>query len=105
MKKIILGLVACLPFISGAETMDGTNRAIYAPEYLSVPHFKECLSTQNAGTYERWCLPKNKPSNCFIDSWEKLNRMKLVSKCIYSKPLPAIVTMPGIVTHINGAIV
>ena len=56
------------PMGGGAQTLP--------PKYLSVPGFKTCLSTQSQGTYQSWCLPRRRPSQCPAESWASLKALK-----------------------------
>ena len=71
MRKISLALLGSIPII---------GFSMQAPEYLSVPDFKECLGSQKVGTMEQWCLPDNKPKYCPEESWNKLSNLDL-PKC------------------------
>ena len=56
------------PMTGGAQTLP--------PKYLSVPDFKSCLSTDDRGSYQSWCLPRRKPGQCSQDSWASLKALK-----------------------------
>ena len=43
-----------------------------APEFLSVPGFKDCLSVNKGAAYNEWCLPISKPNLCQAKSWDSL---------------------------------
>ena len=48
------------------------------PGYLSVPHFKDCLSAKSTGAYSSWCMPATRPNNCPQDSWIALAGINLL---------------------------
>ncbi|MDG2286828.1 MAG: hypothetical protein P8N43_15085, partial [Alphaproteobacteria bacterium] len=59
-----------------------TSYAVLPPEYLSVPHFKQCLSTADQGTWQSWCVPLIKPKDCPCSSWLALqNSQKAPPQC------------------------
>ena len=68
MKKITIGILMVTPLL---------GFSMQAPEYLSVPEFKKCLTTQKVDAMEQWCLPENKPKYCPEESWNKLNNLNL----------------------------
>lgn len=59
------------------STVPAKSTMMLPPKYLSVPGFKQCLSLKNMGTWESWCLPKKKPTQCANVSWKKLQRMEI----------------------------
>lgn len=46
------------------------------PRYLAVHGFKHCLEKEHMGTWERWCMPHEKPTACARDSWEQLKQLE-----------------------------
>lgn len=58
-----------------------SSLALMPPKYLSVPHWKQCVSTQTQGSAQFICLPDARPLHCPRSSWKKLNHQQLVNKC------------------------
>merc|ERR1719443_2906020 len=42
------------------------------PEYLNVPHYKECLGTKDMGLWVSYCLPSTVANGCPMNSFNKL---------------------------------
>lgn len=53
----------------------GSAEAVQAPQYLSIPSFQQCLSTQTMGSYDAVCLPMARPKQCPTASWRALRRL------------------------------
>lgn len=53
----------------------GHAEALTPPKYLSIPHVRQCLSQQSAGSYETVCLPAARPEQCPKSSWRALNQL------------------------------
>ncbi len=56
--------------------------AALPPQYLSVPDFKRCLSSQSKGTWQAWCVPKQKPTGCPQSSWDALMKDPSLMHCV-----------------------
>ena len=52
-----------------------------APQYLSVPSFRNCLGDHPSptGIYSELCLPVVKPQNCTGESWESIQDPEIFS--------------------------
>jgi hypothetical protein len=50
--------------------------AALPPQYLSVPHFQQCLATQTSAQYQSWCMPLRKSRACPQASWQQLQALK-----------------------------
>ena len=52
-----------------------------APQYLSVPSFRDCLGDHPAltGSYSELCLPAGKPRNCPGESWQSIQDPQVFS--------------------------
>ena len=55
--------------------------SLAAPEYLSVPHWQDCVSNVTKGTANFACLPAKKPANCRHRTWKKLTHKHLLENC------------------------
>lgn len=55
--------------------------ALLPPKYLSVPHFKSCLSQKNMGTWTAYCLPQKKPRACPLNAWHQVLRDNSLNQC------------------------
>ena len=75
MKIFRLGV--CLIFV----LMFNTAWSMVPPKYLSVPHWKECTSSETKGGAEFYCLPGKKPLLCPKESWKKLTKEKMMDRC------------------------
>ncbi len=67
-----------------AGNMDKGNKMtakVLPPEYLSVDGYQICLQTKDNGSWQSWCMPKEKPAGCSDDSWAKLSQMKDIPSC------------------------
>ena len=64
---VLAGFCAALVF--------GDAEAALPPKYLSVPHWRQCLSQQSMGSYDIVCLPARHPAECPPSSWSALNRL------------------------------
>ena len=51
------------------------------PDYLSVKDFKSCLSSENEGSWTKYCLPRGRLSACPKDSYDQLKREDEVMPC------------------------
>lgn len=51
--------------------------AALPPKYLQVDGFQNCLKTKDMGTWQSYCIPKNKPKFCKESSWQQLQTMNL----------------------------
>lgn len=51
-----------------------TRLQVGAPQYLSVPQFRDCLGDHPSptGSHTELCLPPFKPDNCPLKSWDNL---------------------------------
>lgn len=67
---VTMGLGGCS---TGGQGTSGLN--LVTPAYLSVTQFKDCLASQEEGSYSRWCLPAERPGSCPLESWEQLQQM------------------------------
>lgn len=56
-------------------------RALPAPLYLSVDHWKNCVTNITRGQAQFICLPANKPLSCPQASWKKLSNQHLIPFC------------------------
>ena len=66
-------------YIKGGSTNQkslGKTEAL-PPAYLNVDNFKSCLSTKSMGTWDSYCLPKQKLKKCSTKSWLKLSKMDI----------------------------
>lgn len=70
-------LQALEPFLNGTVTSAANTPVIGmpAPRYLQVPHFQQCLASQQQGSYQTWCLPEQRPDNCPQASWQQLQQL------------------------------
>ena len=52
-----------------------------APQYLSVPSFRDCLGDHPAltGSYSELCVPAGKPQNCPEESWKSIQDPQVFS--------------------------
>ncbi|ROS00245.1 hypothetical protein EDC56_2883 [Sinobacterium caligoides] len=87
MKKLgclLLGLSAIA--LAGCNGLDHKEKAAeliggeggLPPEYLQIPNWKDCLSTENMGSFSEYCMPTtDKPANCPQASWDKLKEIKM----------------------------
>ncbi|MEI6805903.1 MAG: hypothetical protein WCK49_05290 [Myxococcaceae bacterium] len=66
-KKIMLALVITSTTLAAV--------GLLPPKYLNVPDFQDCLKTESMGTWEHWCMPHQKPTNCAEHSWEELTQL------------------------------
>ena len=62
-----------------------TSFARLPPKYLSVPHYKHCVSTVTRGMAQYICLPAGKPAGCPQASWDTLKNRHLVGPCLLSQ--------------------
>jgi hypothetical protein len=82
MKYVLTGLrvvAACSLLL--AVPINGN--AAPEPKYLEIKDFKKCLSTEDMGSYQSWCMPAKKPASCPAKSWTQL------SELIETEKLPA----------------
>merc|ERR1719232_1602702 len=42
------------------------------PEYLNIPHYKECLGDKDMGKWVSFCMPSTIANGCPLDSFNKL---------------------------------
>merc|ERR1719367_2089583 len=42
------------------------------PEYMNVPHYKECLGTKDMGLWVSYCMPSTVANGCPMNSFNKL---------------------------------
>jgi hypothetical protein len=56
--------------------------ALLPPKYLSVPHWKSCVSTEMRKTAEFYCLPHQRPRACPHQSWKELTHQHLMNYCV-----------------------
>ena len=64
---------------SGSGSISGSGEIFVPgpPEYLKVPDYQTCLQLYKVGASElsEYCLPKSKPPNCPVLSWNQLGRV------------------------------
>ncbi|CBY18190.1 unnamed protein product [Oikopleura dioica] len=46
-----------------------------APAYLSLPHWEECTSTKDYGTWQGVCVPKTPPAACDTEKHRTTHRL------------------------------
>ena len=54
---------------------------ILPPHYLSVPHWQHCFATEQRGTWQSYCLPTHRPTDCPLASWQQLKKETAVMHC------------------------
>ena len=64
---------------SGSGSISGSGEIFVPgpPEYLKVPDYQICLQLYKVGASQlsEYCLPKSKPPNCPVLSWNQLGRV------------------------------
>ena len=62
---------------SGSISGSGEIFSSGPPQYLKVPNYQICLQLYKVGASElsEYCLPKSKPRNCPVLSWNQLGRV------------------------------
>merc|ERR1719232_2139135 len=45
------------------------------PEYLNIPHYKECLGDKDMGKWVSFCMPSTIANGCPLDSFNKLKEV------------------------------
>ena len=64
---------------SGSGSISGSGEIFVPgpPEYLKVPDYQTCLQLYKVGASQlsEYCLPKSKPPNCPVLSWNQLGRV------------------------------
>jgi len=51
------------------------------PEYLNIPHYKDCLGIEDYGLWSEFCMPSTRTNGCPQDSWSQLNQVFDGKKC------------------------
>merc|ERR1719249_114826 len=66
------------------------------PEYLNVPHYKDCLGNKDMGLWVSFCLPSTVANGCPIDSFNKLKDVFDGPACDepVEAPKPAYMNVP-----------
>ncbi len=54
---------------------------VLPPEYLRVPQWQKCVDKIACSNAKYLCLPKVKPSDCPLESWEQLTSKHLIPYC------------------------
>lgn len=57
-----------------------SNNQILPPKYLSIKGFKKCFSIETKGSARFYCMPKDRPEDCFYEAWEQLNHLEDTEK-------------------------
>jgi len=83
-----------------------TEVRVGAPAYLDIANFKACLGseTSDSGSFSRYCMLKQKPTECKIDEWEEM-KVKYTGK--FCQDLPPRVgrkkrALPPAYLSVNG---
>lgn len=77
MNKGIFFMIGVFVILS----MNSFGFALPAPQYLSVPHWKNCVKTMTKGTAQFVCLPTKKPRKCPSVSWKSLTMGTMINTC------------------------
>jgi len=56
----------------GPKCDEDVNGMPPTPEYLNIPHYKECLGTKDMGLWVSYCMPSTVANGCPLDSFNKL---------------------------------
>jgi len=51
------------------------------PEYLNIPHYKDCLGLEDNGLWSEYCMPPTRSNGCPQDSWSQINQVFDGKKC------------------------
>ncbi len=56
-------------------------------EYMEIPSWYLCTNIKNTSTSNSVCLPQNRPMNCPVDSWTRLNQLENpIGNCVHTSP-------------------
>ncbi|MBK2026187.1 hypothetical protein AB9G23_09595 [Francisella philomiragia] len=100
-KKTLLSFTILTPTFLFANSLMGSDKSTYTPDYLSIPKYEKCLGKEAVQDSILWCLPKEKPKSCPTKSWKKLQTVNLVP-CMSDQDIYTAEQMPGIVIPQNG---
>merc|ERR1712121_188603 len=72
----------------GSDCDDDVQDLPPTPDYINIPHYKDCLAIEDHGLWSEFCMPATRSNGCPQDSWNQLNQLDDPKKCISVKGMP-----------------
>merc|ERR1711936_1076840 len=79
----------------GSDCDDTVKDLPPTPDYINIPHYKDCLAIEDHGLWSEFCMPSTRSNGCPQDSWNQLNQLDDPKKCSSDDTVKAMPPTPA----------